>query len=494
MRRSVVIVAILALLAVSCGQYQNVHTQGVAAGETTSGGALTSGDTTSGDTTTGSGTTLPGSTDTTGSTGTTIPGTTGTGSTDTTTGSGSTGSTDTTGGTETGTGDTTGGSDASGPTPGPSGPGDATGVTATSITIGIHAPLTGAAPVKQTSFESGKDLYWKYGDNGQPVKIFGREVKVIFQDDHYNPSTAKTVCQQMAEEDHAFLLIGGAGTDQIVACAQYSAGQGIPYLSAGVTKTQLAHFSNYFAISSTYSDQTHLLADYIRNVLKITDQSKIAMVAEDTPNFDDAVAAFQQEFPQATAPFRPGKNDAGESMANNLCTGPVKKFDVVFPLVSPIYYLHLAHAAQCHPHYVGIGLTEGIDAVANIGCPDTSNAEFFNPSPAWHDRDKFDKTYETAVAAAKKDNPNFANDDIVWLLWGLMKTVGVMLKAAGPDLTRQGFISAAQTATVHSGVYPDLKFSPNNHFGTTQVHQLKNVCPESGGGYYVTERAFVNGF
>ena len=55
------------------------------------------------------------------------------------------------------------------------------------------------------------------------VKINGREVHVVFKDDHYNPSYARQVCQQMAQQNHAFLLIGGAGTDQIKACAGYAA-------------------------------------------------------------------------------------------------------------------------------------------------------------------------------------------------------------------------------------------------------------------------------
>jgi len=105
--------------------------------------------------------------------------------------------------------------------------GDATGVTSTSITIGIHAPLAGAAPLKNESFQKGKDLYWLRG-SGPDVKIYGRTVKVVFADDHYNPTHARSVCQTMAEQQHAMLLVGGGGTDQIQACAQYAASKGIP--------------------------------------------------------------------------------------------------------------------------------------------------------------------------------------------------------------------------------------------------------------------------
>src|SRR5205814_1693329 len=88
------------------------------------------------------------------------------------------------------------------------------------VVIGIHAPITGAAPVTLNSFTSEKDLFWRYGNGGRPVTVYGRHVRVVVQDDQYNPSHAQQVCQQMVQQDHAFVLVGGAGTDQIVACAQ----------------------------------------------------------------------------------------------------------------------------------------------------------------------------------------------------------------------------------------------------------------------------------
>src|SRR2546423_1491759 len=338
--------------------------------------------------------------------------------------------------------------------------GNSPGVTDTSITIGIHAPVTGAAPVQESSFQAGTSLYWKYGNNGGPVKINGREVHVVFQDDHYNPSYARQVCQQMAQQNHAFLLIGGAGTDQIKACAEYAQSLGIPYLSAGVTEEELNHFSTYFAVSATYPYQTGLPDDYIKHNYT-SDPSQVVMIAEDTPNFDDAVAVFQKDFPGAKV-YRPAKNDDGSSMAPNLCAGPQSIYKVVYPLVAPVYYLEMAKSTSCHPQYLGVGLTNGLDTVANAGCAannSTDGAQFFNPSPACQDRNKFDKSYEAAITAAQKKDNNFPDDDVVFLLWGLMKTVGKMLAAGGQNLTRGSFITAAEHLSVHTGVYPDLQFS-----------------------------------
>ena len=138
--------------------------------------------------------------------------------------------------------------------------------------------------------------------------------------------------------------------------------------------------------------------------------------------------------------------------------------------------------------------------MASAGCAannSTLNAQFFNPSPAWQGHAAYDKGYDAAIAAAEKhSNNNFPNDDIVWLLWGLMRTVGDILQAAGKSLNRQGFVySTEHLRGVHTGVYPDLSFSPSDHFGANQVQVLKNVCKNRGptgpgaqsqDGYYVT--------
>lgn len=383
----------------------------------------------------------------------------------------------------------------SGSAGGGSGGGDTTGVSADRITIGIHAPLTGAAPLRQASFDAGKDLYWQHGAGGDPVTVHGRQVEVIFADDRYRPSHARQVCQQMAEQGEAFLLIGGGGTDQIQACAQYAASKGVPYLSAGVTELGLRRLRSYFPASQSYPQQARLLADYIRRELGITDASRVAAVITNTPNFDDATEAFQRAFPGVRV-FRPDKNENGGSTAGNLCTGPNDNFDVVFPLVAPTFYLEMAAAAACRPQYVGVGVSMGLDSVASVGCEagrSTENARFFSPAPSFEDarQGRWDEQFMRAAAAA-----GVTPDDIMWLLWGQSKVLHALLDNAGEGLTRQRFIARTENARVRTGVFPELRYAPSDHFGAQEVHVLRNVCQRRGGaaGYYVTEHAFVRSF
>jgi branched-chain amino acid transport system substrate-binding protein len=167
--------------------------------------------------------------------------------------------------------------------------------------------------------------------------------------------------------------------------------------------------------------------------------------------------------------------------------------------VAPVYYLEMAKAASCHPQYLGIGLST-IDQVASTGCAanrSTEGAQFFNPSPAWQDRNRFDPSYEKAITAARRaEGGDVPDDDIVWLEWGLMKDVGQLLQATGKDPTRQGFVFAAERAQARTGVYPPLEFSPGDHFGAREVNVIENVCKQRGNdsGYYVTKYAFKGSF
>lgn len=476
MRRGLIALTAFALLAAACGQYPGVHEQVYGEGVPAFGpaGATTqtgTGEGASAGTTTGTGSTTGGTGGTTTGGGQSGGGTGGTGT-------GGTGGSDTGGG--------GGGGGAARPRIG----NDATGVTADTITIGLHAPLTGAAPLKQTSFDSGKELYWQRGNNGKPVEIFGRQVRVVFRDDRYNPSYARSVCQEMAEQENAFLLIGGGGTDQTQACAQYAASKGIPYVSAGVTELGLTQLPNYFALSMSYPAQIPLLAQMIRSGkygFKPPRQNRLAAVITNTSNFDDAAQAFERQFPQARI-FRPEKADPATAMASQLCDQNGNEvYDVVFPLTSPNYYYQMATSASCRPQYVGVGITMGLNSVANLGCQSnraTEGALFFSPAPAFIDAGRYDRAFTQAGG----------EDDIVWLLWGLSKTLHQMFDNAGPNLTREGFMYYTSRASFSSRVFPDLRYSENDHFGANQVHLLENVCEGTQSGYYDTAADFRSSF
>lgn len=384
-----------------------------------------------------------------------------------------------------------GGAAAGGGTAAAAGPGDRTGVTDTNINVGIHAPVSGAAPFPSTSFSQGYPVYFKFiSDKGG---VNGRKIKPYFEDDGYNTSQAVSVCKKMVQEDKVFLLIGGGGADQIVACARYAASVGVPYVAEGTTDGALAKLTTDFSESMTYSQQAKLLASYIKNVVGKT---KVSMVRADTTNFEDAHSAFVSAAQQAgltmvkdiTVPKDASATDA-QTAAGQLCTH-TNDADVVFPLMAPTIWINLAaavHGQGCAPRWAGVGITMGLNIVATAVCGSgsvaTGQASFFSPFPGLDKADAVDPDYTKAY---KAQNPNSTPDDIGFALWGAEKLVTAQLAAAGRDLSRQSFVSSVSGKEFVTGVYPTVNYK-TSHFGGTAVHVLKLDCASQ---QYVTE--FLN--
>lgn len=407
-------------------------------------------------------------------------------------------------------GPTAGPTDGGGPVTG----GDRTGITDTTITIGIHAPTSGAAPIEASVFEKGADIYWKYlKDKG--VKVIGRDVQVVFENDNYSPVQAVAVCKKMAETNKAFLLIGGAGTDQIRACAaDYAAPRNIPYLSAGVQEVGLSQLSNYFAVTMSYRAQMAPLVQLLQKLNGSTNKLdkyggvgggdgtiKVAFIRPNTPNFDDADDALKAAVEAAGWTYRafnvPKDADAGThggGTASNLKNGG---YDIAIPITAPTYTTGVVSQADKNsykPLYAGVAISNNVNAMIDTPCKADSNsgmngAVFLSPWPGLlniTDPDKpLDKEF---VEAAKKYAPSVFNrkyGDLLYALWGIMRTVHQMFEKAGADVTRESFSSTNRNGfSYRSGKFPTLQFSPSDPFGAKDANVLLGKCTQGGNGEY----------
>ena len=432
----------------------------------------------------------------TGSTGTGV----GTGTTSGGTTSGGTTSGGTSSNTDTNTNTNDGNSDGGGHVDPPGAPagGSTVGVTDKTITIGIHAPLTGAAPVPSDSFDKGKDLYFKWAQS-LGKSIFGRTVNVVVKNDNYNPSQAVAVCKEMVEKDHVFMLLGGAGTDQIQACARYAASVNVPYLSAGVTEVGLTSLSNYFALSMSYPQQGPLLADFLVSDLGGKSE-KNGMLRFNTPNFQDAHDAFARGMASQGASLAYDRSVSKEANTAD-ATAVVQEMQAaglqnVYVLTSPVWFLQVLRAASqqnFHPQWIGVGITMTFDTVASVGCGFNNalnGAKFFSPFPAWSNRNQFDPDFAKAVA--KFYPQKNGGDDFMFSLWGSDKGIWNMLSLPGKNLTRERFVWFLERAqNMFNGIGPHISFSPEDHFGANEVHLDQATCSDRR---WHTIKSFVSDF
>src|SRR5262249_20437206 len=79
------------------------------------------------------------------------------------------------------------------------------GITATSVTVGSHQPLTGPAAPGYSKISPATKAYFDYVNAHGGVN--GRKINYIALDDMYNPATTVTVVRQLVQQDKVFAIL-----------------------------------------------------------------------------------------------------------------------------------------------------------------------------------------------------------------------------------------------------------------------------------------------
>lgn len=362
--------------------------------------------------------------------------------------------------------------------------GNTTGVTDTSIKIGVHAPVTGAAAIPQQSFERAVGVYFDAVNRAGGIN--GRKVEVLFEDDGFDPNRARTECKRMAEQEKVFLLIGGAGADQIDACARYAAAAGVPYLSAGVHETRpglgpLGNLPTYFALSLSYEQQVPLLTRLVKGQFR---GEKVGLIVADNDSLNNFYTVADAGLKSAVGgnlvlSRRVPKNTTSDApaIATSICQSGAK---AVVWNASPSTLLNVSKSMACSVTFVGPGLTNGLNVVTQVGCPNVNGAMFYSPFPGM-DVMRQDAAF---VQAYRTKNGGANPDDIGAAMYGMEKLVGEILRATGRNLTRESFMGTiGRVKTFDTGVYPPTNF--RSRFGGTAMNLLRADCNKQE---YVTVR------
>src|SRR5579875_1139428 len=122
-------------------------------------------------------------------------------------------------------GGSSGGSSSSG---GGSNKSSAPGVTATTVTIGSHQPLTGVAAPGYSEIAPASNAYFQYVNANGGVN--GRKIIYKYLNDQYNPTMTVSVVHQLVQQDHVFAIFNGLGTPTHEAVVNYLNSQKVPDL------------------------------------------------------------------------------------------------------------------------------------------------------------------------------------------------------------------------------------------------------------------------
>lgn len=370
----------------------------------------------------------------------------------------------------------------------------APGVTARRIKIGIHAPITGAAPLPTESVQKGADLYFRWLEE-RGVKINGRYVDVVFRNDNYNPSQAVAVCREMVEEESVFLLVGIFGANQIQACARYAVSQAVPYISWGASQIGLRGFPGYFATSMTDEKQARLAADLLVKKHNAKGQQN-AVIWSNNPTGqavrDRFVAAMKARGAEIHLD-RSVSQTAGGSEAQTIAREmEIAGIDNAFYIGRPTFWVQLEQASSNlgeDVQWVSVDQTFGTDELVGMMCRQQNGlkAAMLSPVPAFEDRNRFDRKQDKAMQALYGER----GDHTTWRGWAMGRNIAEMLRESPRSLTRRTFVRNVTDATITTGITPKLPYGRGGSFVARKTHLLRADCTARR---WKTTQTFVSGF
>jgi branched-chain amino acid transport system substrate-binding protein len=171
----------------------------------------------------------------------------------------------------------------------------ATGITATTITIGSHQPLTGIAAPGYDEIAPASNAYFQYVN--AHGGIYGRKIVYKYLNDQYNPSITTTVVHQLVLQDNVYAIFNGLGTPTHLAVAPFLNSEKVPdvFVASGCECWNAPSTLPYtFGWQLDYVREGKILGHYIEQHFA---NDKIAFFYQDDEFGGDGVKGLEYEIP-----------------------------------------------------------------------------------------------------------------------------------------------------------------------------------------------------
>jgi len=345
----------------------------------------------------------------------------------------------------------------------------ADGVSATTITLGITSPLTGAAAPGYNKVPGAMQAYFNYvNDNGG---VNGRKIKLISKDDAYNPVLAKSVTNDLVLQNKVLAIVGSLGTAANEATTRFINDHGVPRLFVNTGYSGFADAKKYpttYTVLPSYVMEAKIMGQYIKENFA---GKKLGLIYQDDDFGSDALAGFKTagvKFDVAI-PYASGSQSAaaGAGWVGKLKAAGAEVV-VMFGVTSATgaalgASAVLGYKAQWILGSVGGDATTlkalGVPAAVLTG---SIGASFL---PGTTDtKDEYIKQFQD-VNAKYNAGASFDNNVLV-AMNSAMLTVEA-LRAAGKNLTRDSLMAAIEKkgATFASAAFSPILYSPTSHVG-----------------------------
>ena len=205
-----------------------------------------------------------------------------------------------------------GGSSSSGGTNTASAP----GITATSITIGSHQPLTGpAAPGYDEIAPAATALFQYVNAHGG---VYGRSINYVYEDDGYNPANTATVVRKLVLQNKVFAIFNGLGTPTHEAVLGFLKTEKVPdlFVASGCDCwDNPSQDPETFGFQTDYTIEGKILANYEQMHYS---GDKVGYLYQNDDFGQGGVKGFDQEIPASDVVGRQTYDATAAGLANGL--------------------------------------------------------------------------------------------------------------------------------------------------------------------------------
>ena len=173
----------------------------------------------------------------------------------------------------------------------------APGITATTITIGSHQPLTGPVAPGYSEIAPASAAYFAYVNAHGGVN--GRKITYKYLDDAYNPATTATVVRQLVLQDNVYAVFNGLGTPTHLAAVSFLNAQKVPdvFIASGCNCwNQPSVYPETFGYQLDYVREGKILGQYVKQNFA---GKKVAYFYQNDEFGMDGVKGLDYEIPKS---------------------------------------------------------------------------------------------------------------------------------------------------------------------------------------------------
>lgn len=322
------------------------------------------------------------------------------------------------------------------------------GVTDTEIVIGTHQPLTGPAAA-YAQISKGTEAYFEYF-NDTEGGVNGRKIKLLVEDDQYSPPLTVEVVRRLVEQDGVFAILGGLGTATHMQVVDYLQDQGVPdfFVSTGALEwvRDPEARPNLFGILPNYIGEGMVMGKYIAENYA---GGKLGFIGQNDDFGEDGLEGVKRGvgdaleiLPEET--FEAADPDVNSQVDRLQAAGADVLVVFAVPRQAPAAIKHArADLGWDVPIFISTVsaneltiLLAGAENIEGVVSVEALKHAYETDDPAVQKHLEIMKEYAGLDAASNLT------------LYGQTLAEGFInvLKEAGPDLTREGLIDAAERA------------------------------------------------